>query len=520
MKKLILIIFLYSIQNLTGQNQSKQEIWYNTFYDIDSTIYLKDMKLNSNNDIILLGLSGQPSNTTFDLISFNENGNLNWNIKNPGQLNIYRPLLLHIDSHVNYYVLGNHNYKQFIINYDNNANLLWELYSDSVRFYTSIIDSNDNIYSFVRFTQDTIYTFKINKYNSQGILIWQSDSITFYDFFINNSKMVIDSNYNLYLTFWMYGGYLLFKYDQNGNLIWNRIFPISWGQNDDGPKNIKIDKNGDIVITGLTTDQSYFYPYEITHILTLKYNSNGDLIWSNKHGRSPNQMLFDTLNNIYIIGRWADLENTIFCGEFLKYNQNGNLLWYKRYNNVTNFQASIINAEEKFLITGPTTTQPSNIITYKMNNDGQKEDSLVFDRNEYDYPQRIQFDNDNKILIAGKTLSWSGFDEKRGIVLIKYNTICSSLKNPTSNSFKLTINNYPNPFNSETTIQYEVPSSGFITLKIYDINGRYIEQLYSGYKPAGKHKINFSGKNFSSGVYFIQISSKQGSMIRKTILLK
>lgn len=68
--------------------------------------------------------------------------------------------------------------------------------------------------------------------------------------------------------------------------------------------------------------------------------------------------------------------------------------------------------------------------------------------------------------------------------------------------------NYPNPFNPSTTIEFLLPQSGIVSLKVYDLLGREITELINEYKPAGRHKKQFDGGqyNLSSGVYFYSLS--------------
>ncbi|HUI28901.1 MAG TPA: aryl-sulfate sulfotransferase [Candidatus Acidoferrales bacterium] len=82
-------------------------------------------------------------------------------------------------------------------------------------------------------------------------------------------------------------------------------------------------------------------------------------------------------------------------------------------------------------------------------------------------------------------------------------------------------NNYPNPFNPSTTIDYEISSGGFVTLKIYDILGRDIETLVDGAKVPGKYSATFDGSKFSSGVYFYRLTTSSGfTKVNKMVLEK
>ncbi|MBK6874877.1 MAG: T9SS type A sorting domain-containing protein [Ignavibacteria bacterium] len=65
--------------------------------------------------------------------------------------------------------------------------------------------------------------------------------------------------------------------------------------------------------------------------------------------------------------------------------------------------------------------------------------------------------------------------------------------------------NYPNPFNPVTKIDYEVPNEGIVSLLIYDISGREVKKLITGFKPAGYYTESFDASGLSSGVYFYRL---------------
>jgi peptidoglycan/xylan/chitin deacetylase (PgdA/CDA1 family) len=84
--------------------------------------------------------------------------------------------------------------------------------------------------------------------------------------------------------------------------------------------------------------------------------------------------------------------------------------------------------------------------------------------------------------------------------------------------------NYPNPFNPSTAIKYQLPSSGNVTLKVYDVLGNEITTLVDEYKLAGNYQVNFqstfSGRELANGVYFYQLKAGNYVDTKKMILLK
>ena len=85
--------------------------------------------------------------------------------------------------------------------------------------------------------------------------------------------------------------------------------------------------------------------------------------------------------------------------------------------------------------------------------------------------------------------------------------------------FELT-QNYPNPFNPITTISWEIPTDGLVTLKIYDILGKEIYTIADEYQQAGSYQRNFDGSSLSSGMYFFTLQSGSFVQTRKMILMK
>ena len=80
--------------------------------------------------------------------------------------------------------------------------------------------------------------------------------------------------------------------------------------------------------------------------------------------------------------------------------------------------------------------------------------------------------------------------------------------------------NFPNPFNPETTIQYTLPLREHVTLSIYDTQGRRVARLIDGFKDAGRHQISFDGSRLSSGIYIYRIRAGDYTETRKLTLVK
>ncbi|MBX7044019.1 MAG: T9SS type A sorting domain-containing protein [Ignavibacteria bacterium] len=80
--------------------------------------------------------------------------------------------------------------------------------------------------------------------------------------------------------------------------------------------------------------------------------------------------------------------------------------------------------------------------------------------------------------------------------------------------------NYPNPFNPSTVINYTIPKTGLVTLKVFDISGREVANLVNEVKNAGTYDFKFYAGNLSSGVYFYRLQSGNFVETKKMFLVK
>ena len=181
---------------------------------------------------------------------------------------------------------------------------------------------------------------------------------------------------------------------------------------------------------------------------------------------------------------------------------------------------------------------------------------------KWGFPSKIQthwgddlldFDGDNKkeLLLSMQNVSdslthtaytWNATESK-------YDTVLTTVANPKAWTFVLLENgseqlatddpitfispedyrleqNYPNPFNPNTTIQYTVPISRKVSVKIYNVNGQLVNTLINNEMvSAGTHKVMWNGKNksglsVSTGMYFYSLEWAGMKKVKSMTLLK
>ena len=80
--------------------------------------------------------------------------------------------------------------------------------------------------------------------------------------------------------------------------------------------------------------------------------------------------------------------------------------------------------------------------------------------------------------------------------------------------------NFPNPFNPTTTIRYQLPESGKVSLIIYDILGREVKTLVNEFKINGKYEVSFNASSLASGVYLYRLIVNYYVDVKKMLMIK
>lgn len=79
---------------------------------------------------------------------------------------------------------------------------------------------------------------------------------------------------------------------------------------------------------------------------------------------------------------------------------------------------------------------------------------------------------------------------------------------------------FPNPFNPEMRIQYSLPRKGDVRIDVFDISGKLVDKVFSGYQSAGSYQVHWNAAHFPSGVYIIRIQAGEIVLSKKCALVK
>lgn len=109
-------------------------------------------------------------------------------------------------------------------------------------------------------------------------------------------------------------------------------------------------------------------------------------------------------------------------------------------------------------------------------------------------------------------------DQYYDLYFFSYNDIKSNINDMVPQEFNF-LNIYPNPFNSNVTIEYDLMSYVNVDISIHDVNGKFIKNIVSGPLPAGNYKNTFNAAFLSSGVYFCTLKVDNKILLTEKLLL-
>ena len=79
---------------------------------------------------------------------------------------------------------------------------------------------------------------------------------------------------------------------------------------------------------------------------------------------------------------------------------------------------------------------------------------------------------------------------------------------------------YPNPFNAETRLGYELPTACKVALVVYNALGQKVAVLVEGHQEAGHHTIRFDGSDLATGVYLYRLEAEGFEKTKRMLLLR
>lgn len=112
-----------------------------------------------------------------------------------------------------------------------------------------------------------------------------------------------------------------------------------------------------------------------------------------------------------------------------------------------------------------------------------------------------------------------GLENYFGPIIVSYNPTNVKETFALPDKYDLT-QNYPNPFNPSTIISLQLPVDNHVTLKVYNTLGQEVATLVSGFKKAGKYRVEFDASNLTSGIYIYRLVTSGFTETKKMIIIR
>ena len=530
----LLFIFSNSYSQYTQQwveryngSDNSYDIANNLFLDEQSNVYVYGTTFNEN------------TLTDISAFKYSSNGSLIWKYEYPSaEINNLQDVYKDSSnfSYLTGYIVDSSRIKLITIKLDPAGNSVWSSVTAIPNHETHIshsitVDNLNNVYVLLdaRNAVTSRTDFIIVKYNSAGTIIAQKIFEGSTEGDDNGIKILCDAQGNIFAAVNSFftssaADIVIYKLDPNLNEIYYKRIN-GQGNSDDGIVDMKLAYDNKILFTAKVAgagSSSDIGTYKID-------NSTGDILWQkfyNGVGNDidlPYAMTTDLNNNILVTG-YARNSHLIQSEDVitLKYDAIGNLLWSRVYNDSVNGSdqgfSICTDASGNVYIGGAGDHGNDHLayLTLKYDADGNFvwKDSYHYYHLSEDFIYKIAVNNAQDIFISGISFSnTSDYD----ITTIKYARRTGIYSNyETVDEFKL-YSNYPNPFNPSTKIRFYNPGRNFISIKVFDLNGKEIALLENKILVSGNYEYEFKPGNLASGVYLYKVyygeSFKTGKMI-------
>jgi len=508
--------------------------------------YARDFEMDHDGNIYIIGTSMNGNGST-DIVtaSFDPQGGQRWAARfdGPDGLNDWGYSIA-IDSAGNLLVCGSSQFSEtgkdfVIIKYSGDGDQVW------ARYYNGPADRDDEAVQVevdcagnIAATGSSQGSGGVSDYatvmfRADGDSLWSARYNGPGDNVDEARALAVDCQGNVFVSGGSIGDgtdydYCTIKYNIDGNQQWVRRY--------DGPVHqydvvyyagsVLLDSGGNIYLTGYSTGEDSTYDY-----FTMKYNSDGDLLWSDRYSGGQgndyaDRPFLDGAANLYITGASYDsVSNYDFLT--IKYSSTGNVLWTACYNGEANDWDEAygldVDIEGNVYVLGRSVgaNTMADFATVKYSADGQQLWSIRYDgtAHNFDWPFKLLLDSQANVYVAGSSMETGSSSD---YTVVKYEQTQSDVEGREKDVIMpgTLIHNYPNPFNSKTRISYFVPRAGYVRLAIYNILGQQLEILFDGDQAAGNHNITWDSMNASSGIYLYMLETGDTFDTKSMILLK
>jgi hypothetical protein len=317
------------------------------------------------------------------------------------------------------------------------------------------------------------------------------------------------------------GDIWLIKTDASGDSIWTKTFG---GGNEDEGNAVQQTADGGYIITGYTNGAWWLQ----REAFLLKTSASGDTLWTKKFRSSSKELNFwdygssvqQSNDGGYILtgsGRPAEDHNEL-DGWLIKTDASGDTLWTKSFGQ-TRWEGRSVKqtSDGGYIIAGSINIYGNDdVLLIKTDEMGDTLWTKILADTGDSRGHSVQETKDGGYIIIG--------NKSDDLWLIKTEADPSGFRisnNRILSTEYVLFQNYPNPFNPMTTIEFNLPKTSEVILKVFNILGEEIAKLHSGYLFAGLYKYEWSPPaGMASGVYLYRLQVGDYVETRKMVLMR
>jgi hypothetical protein len=398
------------------------------------------------------------------------------------------------------------------------------------------------------------------KYDSQGEELWAARYDGPGNWYDAAQAVLVDAAENIYVAGYSYApfqdyDYATVKYNSSGTQLWIQRYNAPWN-GDDRAYAMAGDDDANIYVTGYTS--SYFFSHDYT---TIKYDSDGTNLWQGVYS-GPGEgedgavaIALDGIDGVHVAGN-SQGEALDYDFATVKYSQNppdlfftltangptilpasGGIIYYTidGGNAGTYYEVADIWIDVSIplgVVYGPV-VGPVEGLSFPPGSSFERDRELTVPGvvppglyvingyfGNYDLFDPVIYAEDHlefTKLESGDETGSGGWFSDSGEPFTQPLPAVDGSSTPAVYGLR---SNYPNPFNSRTTVPFHLQLPGCVQLSVFDISGRLLMVLVDGHREAGVHEVTFDAADLPSGVYLCRLQSETISTIRKLVLIK
>jgi hypothetical protein len=404
------------------------------------------------------------------------------------------------------------------------------------------VDDQDNVYvtgySRALSYQNDIATVK---YDSSGNQLWVAQFAGSGNYNDEGNKVIAGNDGYIYVTGTVNPfssgtryDYVAIKYDaSNGDTVWVRTYNGT-ADSADIARDIEVDGAGNVYVTGSSRSIG-----TSSDIATVKYDSSGIEQWVETYNNPDTSgsdggygLELDNSGNIYIAGQSQGL-GTGSDIVLLKYDPTGSLQWVTRYNGAANDydtpsdqdggKCLAIDPYNNIYIAGCSrgTSAYNDFITLAFNPDSTLKWAVTYDCcDSTDYGLAVAADDSGNVYTIGRSIGSGSYYD---MATVKYWSYVGIEEVNHRSGAGLLLNVFPNPARSFAKVEFSLFERTWVDLSIYDISGRLVLNIASGFQTAGRHTAiwnRIGNKEIPAGVYFAVLNSQGKNVQKKIVMVK